>query len=112
MLIDNKINRYSEDGLDMKTVWDFINEYAGKSSGQEGEMDIVTGYFTVRALARLYHEIPETDQYRIVSSEMVKDDMEEERILDLLNGEPDFETAVDLDQYAQDAKAFLQRNNV
>ena len=112
MLIDNKINRYVEDGLDMKTVWDFINEYSGKKSGQEGKLDIVTGYFTVRALARLYHDIPETDEFRIISSEMINDNISEERILDLLNGEPDFETAVDLEQYAEDAKAFLLRNNV
>ena len=112
MLIDNKKSRYASDGLDIKTVWDFINEYAGIAANQEGGLDIVTGYFTIRALSKLYHEIPETDEFRIVSSELVKEDGDENHILDLLNGQLDVETAVSLDQYAEDAKAFLRRNNV
>jgi len=112
MLIDNKKNRYESDGLDIKTVWDFINEYAGIASKQDGDLDIVTGYFTIRALSKLYHNIPETDEFRIVSSELVKEDGDENHILDLLNGQLDVETAVSLDQYAEDAKAFLNRNNV
>ena len=112
MLIDNKIDRYPDSGLGIATVWDFLQKYAGIASKQEGEMDIVTGYFTIRALSKLYHEIPETDEFKIVSSELVKEDGEESHIIDLLNGQLDVETAVSLDQYAEDAKAFLRRNNV
>ena len=32
MLIDNKVDRYPDDGFDIKTVWDFINEFSGKKS--------------------------------------------------------------------------------
>lgn len=112
MLIDNKIDRYPGAGLGIVTVWDFLQKYAGIPSKQDGEMDIVTGYFTIRALSKLYHEIPETDEFKIVSSELVKEDGEESHIIDLLNGQLDVETAVSLDQYAEDAKAFLKRNNV
>lgn len=112
MLIDNKIDRYPGAGLGIVTVWDFLQKYAGIASKQDGEMDIVTGYFTIRALSKLYHEIPETDEFKIVSSELVKEDGEESLIIDLLNGQLDVETAVSLDQYAEDAKAFLKRNNV
>ena len=112
MLIDNKIDRYPRAGLGIVTVWDFLQKYAGIASKQDGEMDIVTGYFTIRALSKLYHEIPETDEFKIVSSELVKEDGEESHIIDLLNGQLDVETAVSLDQYAEDAKAFLKRNNV
>ena len=72
MLIDNKVDRYPDDGFDIKTVWDFINEFSGKKSQQTGNLDIVTGYFTIRALSKLYHDIPEEDNFRIVSSELVK----------------------------------------
>ena len=113
MLIDNKISRYKNLGYDIKTVWDFINQFAGIHSKQQGGLDIVTGYFTIRALSKLYHEVPETDEFRLVSSELVKpDNKDEDRILDLLNGNLDVETATSLDQFAEDAKAFLRRNNV
>lgn len=112
MLIDNKECRYQDDGLDIKTVWDFIYEYAGIKSEQAGDLDIVTGYFTIRALSKLYREIPEADEFRIVCSELVEKEEKEDHILDLLNGNLDVETAVSLDQYAEEAKAFLRRDSV
>ena len=112
MLIDNKKCRYQNVGIDIKTVWDFINRYAGIQSQEEGSLDIVTGYFTIRALSKLYREIPETDEFRMISSELIKEDREESHILDLLNGNLDVETATSLDEYAEDAKAFLRRNTV
>ena len=74
MLIDNKVDRYPEDGLGIKTVWDFISLYSGHQSGQTGKLDIVTGYFTIRALSKLYRELPAEDEFRIVSSEMVREE--------------------------------------
>lgn len=112
MLIDNKIDRYPNDGLNIRTVWDFINCFAGKNSGQSGDLDIVTGYFTIRALATLYRNLPEEDSFRIVSSEMVKQDEEVIHVIDLLNGDLSVDTAFALDEYARDAKEFLMRNNV
>ena len=112
MLIDNKVDRYPEDGLGIKTVWDFINLYSGQQSGQIGKLDIVTGYFTIRALSKLYRELPEQDEFRIVSSEMVREEKQLEDIKDLLNGDFSVDTTLQLDQYAKEAKAFLERNSV
>jgi superfamily II DNA or RNA helicase len=112
MLIDNKVDRYPEDGLGIKTVWDFINLYSGCQSGQTGKLDIVTGYFTIRALSKLYRELPAEDEFRIVSSEMVREEKQLEDIKDLLNGDFSVDTTLQLDQYAQEAKAFLERNSV
>lgn len=112
MLIDNKVNRYPDSGFNIKTVWDFINEFSGRLSGQTGRLDIVTGYFTIRALSKLYHDIPEKDVFRIVSSEMLMQEEGDNHIIDLLNGDRGIETTLTLDEYAQDAKAFLQRNTV
>ena len=112
MLIDNKVDRYPEEGLGIKTVWDFINLYSGQSSGQIGKLDIVTGYFTIRALSKLYRELPVQDEFRIVSSEMVREEQQLEDIKDLLNGDFTVDTALQLDQYAKEAKAFLERNTV
>ena len=112
MLIDNKVDRYPDDGLGIKTVWDFINLYSGKKSEQTGKLDIVTGYFTIRALSKLYRELPEQDEFRIVSSEMVREEKQLEDIKDLLNGDFSIDSQLQLDQYAQEAKAFLERNSV
>ena len=112
MLIDNKVDRYPEDGLNIKTVWDFINLYSGQKSGQIGKLDIVTGYFTIRALSKFYRELPEQDEFRIVSSEMVREEKQWEDIKDLLNGDFTVDTTLQLDQYAKEAKAFLERNSV
>jgi len=112
MLIDNKQDRYPDDGFDIKTVWDFINEFSGKKSQQTGNLDIVTGYFTIRALSKLYHDIPEEDNFRIVSSELVKPEEDDSQIIDLLKGDAGIQASLKIDKYAEDAKAFLRRNTV
>jgi len=112
MLIDNRINRYPNNGYNITTVWDFINEFAGNKSEQKGKLDIVVGYFTIRALAMLYNNVPEDDYFRIVSSEMIKGKDDDNQIIDLLNGDNSIKAVIELDQYAKDAKAFLERNNV
>ena len=112
MLIDNKKDRYPNDHLDIKTVWDFINLRSGKKSNRIGDLDIVTGYFTIRALSKLYHEIPEEDGFRIVSSELVKPEEDKSQTIDLLSGDAGIQNVFKSNQYAEDAKAFLRRENV
>ena len=56
MLIDNKKPNQS---LKITTVWDFVNKFSGKESGQKGNLDIVTGYFMIHTLAKLHDAIPE-----------------------------------------------------
>lgn len=120
MIIDNKKDRYPDDGLNICTVWNFIHEYAGKDGSlfdgkqeKTGKIDIVTGYFTIRALARLYDGLPAADVFRIISSEMVKRDGDSEpHIIDLLGGDLGIETVFTLADDARKAKAFLERKNV
>jgi len=112
MLIDNKVARYSEDGFDFKSVWGFIKQFSGKESMQTGDVDIVTGYFTIKALSTLYKEIPEEDNFRIVSSELVKPEEDDSHIIDLLRGDEGIESTLKIDKDAEEAKAFLRRNNV
>lgn len=117
MLIDNKKDRYPGDGFNIKTVWDFIREFAGKDIANpkdtpHGKLDIVTGYFTIRALSVLYHEIPEDDNFRIVSSEMVGKDADSDNVINLLNGDQSIKQNINISSCAEDAKAFLERNTV
>lgn len=117
MLVDNKKDRYPEDGFNIKTVWDFIREFAGRNkavpdNSPHGNLDIVTGYFTIRALSVLYHEIPEDDNFRIVSSEMVGKDADNDKVINLLNGDQSITKVFSLSDCAKDAKAFLERDTV
>ena len=69
-------------------------------------MDIVTGYFTIRALSKLYHDIPEEDEFRIVSSELVKPEEDDSHVINLLSGDAGISTVIKSDKYAEDAKDF------
>lgn len=112
MLIDNKKDRY-DDNKDIVTVWDFIkNNVPSNADLAKGRFDIVTGYFTLRALSMLYKEIPANVEYRILSSELVKNEDDERHIIDLLRGDEGFESTFKLEEYVRDAKAFLSRDTV
>lgn len=111
MLIDNKVDHY-DDGLDITTVWDFLKEFSGKKSGQTGKLDIVTGYFTIHTLSRLYEDMPEDAHYRIISSEMVGDDYKQNVIVNLLSDDMDISSLGNLDRQARQAIAFLERDSV
>ena len=109
MLIDNKKENKK---LNITTVWDFIDKFSGSSSGQHGRLDIVTGYFMIQTLAKLYDSIPEDDEFRIISSEMVKDDYKQDGIIDLLSDNLDIDRLGMINEDAPKAVAFLQRPNV
>lgn len=110
MLIDNKVNRF--EGLDITTVWDFLNTYSGIKSEQHGKLDIVTGYFTIFTLSKLYEEMPEDTHFRIISSQMVGDDYKKDLIVNLLHDDLDIQTIGLLDKHARQAIAFLERPTV
>lgn len=112
MLIDNKINRYPADGLNITTVWDFLCRYSGKESGKTGSLDIVTGYFTIFTLSKLYEDLPAENRYRIISSEMVGDDYKKDLIVNLLSNDMDICNLGNLDKHARQAIAFLERDTV
>lgn len=112
MLIDNKIDRYPGDGLNITTVWDFLCRYSGKDSGKKGALDIVTGYFTIFTLSKLYENLPEDNHYRIISSEMVGDDYKKDLIVNLLSDDMDISNMGNIDKHARQAIAFLERESV
>lgn len=112
MLIDNKVDRYPNDGNNIVTVWDFLQTYSGKEGGEMGKLDIVTGYFTIKTLSKLYEEMPEEDHFRIISSEMVGDDYKKDLIVNLLSDDMDISSIGNLDKEAEQAIAFLERDSV
>lgn len=111
MLIDNKL-RYPNDGLNIKSVWNFISKFTNPNTARIGKLDIVTGFFSVAGLSALYNELSPENKYRLILAEMVNDDDFKQKIIDLLQGDMGVESSLRLSEYAQNAVAFLQRNTV
>ncbi|MBR5564255.1 MAG: hypothetical protein IKW11_08535 [Bacteroidales bacterium] len=109
MLIDNKKENKA---LNITTVWDFVDKFSGKESGQVGKLDVVTGYFMIQTLAKLYDSIPEETEYRIISSEMVGEDYNKDLIVDLLSDNLDIDRIGMINEDAPKAIAFLERSTV
>ena len=112
MLIDNKVKHDLDGSIGITTVWDFLKEYNDKERGDIGKLDIVTGFFTINTLSRLYEELPEENHYRIISSEMVCEDLKKDFIVDLLSDDMDISAMGNLDKLAKQAIAFLERKTV
>ncbi|MDM3849115.1 MAG: helicase-related protein [Aphanizomenon gracile PMC627.10] len=99
MILDNEKYR---------KVHEWIKKYT-----EEGTVDIVTGYFTVGALAYLSQEINhKIAKFRLVLGDIVNLDKIENRPLDLLNENITIEAALNLSLLAQEAVMFLKQDKV
>ena len=114
MLIDNK-NDYTSigdlKGNGVKTVVDFIRRYTSAPE-RRGQMDIVTGFFTIAGLDLLYRELSTDNKYRLILSELVFDEDFVSRVINLLNGDLGIEATLKLSVAAKNAVKFLRRETV
>ena len=84
-----------------------------KAYTEEGTIDIVTGYFTVGALAYLSQEVNQKiTKFRLVLGDIVNLDQVDDRPLDLLNENITIEAALNLSRLAQEAVDFLRQDKV
>ncbi|OCQ97853.1 helicase [Oscillatoriales cyanobacterium USR001] len=80
---------------------------------EEGTIDIVTGYFTVGALAYLSQQVNQKiTKFRLVLGDIVNLDKVDDRPLDLLNENITIEAALNLSRLAQEAVNFLKQDKV
>jgi len=80
---------------------------------EEGKIDAITGYFTVGALAYLAEQINDRiSRFRFVIGDIVKDEVQDERPLDLLNESLSVDGALQLKRTAMEAVDFLRQNKV
>ena len=112
MIIDNKQDRDPNDGINVKTVWDYMKYYTNPEKGREGILDIVTGFFSVTGLELLGKYFSPNNEYRMVLAQMVSDDQFQDHILDLLNDDCGIENALHLSDAAKNALEFLRRDKV
>lgn len=100
MLIDNENKNYK--------VHEWIAKYT-----ETGQLDIVTGYFTVGALAYLSKTTNEKiEHFRFVLGDIVNVDEAKDRALDLMNENISVEAALKLSKLAKEAVEFLKQENV
>lgn len=100
MIIDNENENLK--------VHEWISKYT-----QTGKLSIVTGYFTVGALAYLSLETKDKiDEYKFILGDIVNFDRVKDRALDLLNEEINIDASLKLSKVAQEAVAFLELEKV
>lgn len=100
MILDNENEKLK--------VHEWISEYT-----EQGKLDIVTGYFTIGALAWLSKNVNDkiTD-YRLVLGDIVNFDSTEHRPLDLLNENISIEASLKLSSLSKEAVEFLKQDKV
>lgn len=99
MIIDNENQKLK--------VHEWITKY-----NEEGTLDIVTGYFTIGALAYLSKSTNDKiENYRFVLGDIVNFD-KKIKALDLLNESIDIDTSFQLNKLAKEAVSFLKLDKV
>ena len=89
-----------------------VHEWISKYT-DEGKLDIVTGYFTIGALAYLSNQVNEkVSHFRLVLGDIVNVDSIENRPLDLLNENITIEAALKLNKLARESVDFLLQDKV
>lgn len=100
MLLDNENQNHK--------VHEWITKYT-----EEGNLDIVTGYFTIGALAYLSKTTNNRiDHFRFVLGDIVNIDDLKDRALDLLNEDITVEAALRLSSLSKEAVQFLKQDKV
>lgn len=89
-------------------VHEWISNYT-----QTGKLSIVTGYFTVGALAYLSSATKgKIDEYKFILGDIVNFGTDKDRALDLLNEEIGIDASLKLSRVAQEAVEFLKLDKV
>jgi hypothetical protein len=100
MILDNENENLS--------VHEWISSYT-----EQGKLDIVTGYFTIGALAWLSKNINDKiSDFRLVLGDIVNVDAIDNRPLDLLNENISIEASLKLSSLSKEAVHFLKQNKV
>lgn len=91
-----------------KKIHEWISQYT-----EAGKLDIVTGYFTIGALAFLSRQVNDKiSNFRLVLGDIVNVDIEDNRPLDLLNENISIEASLKLSSVAQESVNFLKQDKV
>lgn len=105
MLIDNK-RRIESAPL---SVYEFIFKYLQ----QEGVFEIVTCYFSIADLARLYEYINHfISNYHLILGEIARTEKDRDKILNPLNESPGLDSGFHLNYISKQAINFIEQDKV
>ncbi|MEY4934798.1 MAG: hypothetical protein RIS64_1157 [Bacteroidota bacterium] len=91
-----------------RTVHEWLSKHTKK-----GTLNVVTGYFTVGALAYLSKQFnAKIKSFDFILGDIVRFDSQQNRTLNLLNENISLDAALQINQLAQQAVAFLQLDKV
>lgn len=103
MLIDNKSTHSNYP----KTLIQFISKYLSS-----GNFDVVTGFFSVSMLAYAHAHFKDIKQYRMILGNLIKNEKENDQVINLFASEGGFDSALSLSMNAKTAVEFLSGTNV
>ncbi|MEZ4800255.1 MAG: hypothetical protein R2809_10880 [Flavobacteriales bacterium] len=72
----------------------------------------MTGFFSVNALALMKDEINQAEKFRLILGNLMQDEAQLNKVIDLLNGNTGINGAFSLRAAAQKAVQFLQQDKV
>ncbi len=101
MLLDNKTK--TED-KEYSTVYDLLRNYI-----EQEKVDIVTGYFSISALARIKDEIIDPEGFRMVLGNLLREDNQQNKVLNLLRYSLGILQVLNLSQSEAKAVDFLRQ---
>ncbi|MCS6795270.1 MAG: phospholipase D-like domain-containing protein, partial [Raineya sp.] len=104
MLLDNKTTIEEDEPF---KVFEFVKKYT-----ENGSLEIVTGYFSVNALASLQKEINSIEKCRLILGHLMQEDNQTSKIIDLLNANLSISSALELNESARKAVDFLSQDKV
>ena len=104
MLLDNKTKVEQETPY---KVADFLRKYT-----ESGKLDIVTGFFSVNALALLYEEMNQVEKFRLILGRLTKTDESLNKVVNLLADNLCIDNVLSLSFSARKAVEFLQQQKV
>jgi hypothetical protein len=98
--------------LDNESTKRKVHEWLTEKYIDEGKLDIVTGYFTIGALAYMSKQVNERiSEFRMILGDIVNFDDDNFRPLDLLNEDISIEAALKLSSLSKEAVELLMNHN-
>ncbi|WP_333596416.1 helicase-related protein [Schleiferia thermophila] len=104
MLLDNKV---VTSGQEASRLIDFLRQNTYK-----GELEIVTAYFSVNALAEIHDSLGSVKKFQLILGNLIKNEPIEDKIIDLLNGNTEISSSLMLRTSAQKALEFINQPKV
>ena len=113
MLIDNIRDYNNIDGIDTQTTAKTLKSLMSKDCGREGDLDVVTGFFSIKGLNFIQEIMSDKTKFRFILSKIAGYDNNESKCaIDLLSEDSGITNMLNLSEDARKAVEFLSREDV